>query len=209
MLGLMTVQPSPTPNPRCGSSGGVSATKERLPPAHADPLQCLIFANTLSTSSSACAETVHRQLNELNELCPFDVANLELRWEGLTCQQSLQSLERLMGEAALPGAKTAKQSGHGEFDAVACSDSESPNQRRLFLIGILLNEPGGAALPAACRRLLIAAALLAAARLRLVGLPDAAAIGFVRRLGGSRSCGRCPEPCTRRRSGPGCFDPLP
>jgi alkanesulfonate monooxygenase SsuD/methylene tetrahydromethanopterin reductase-like flavin-dependent oxidoreductase (luciferase family) len=42
--------------------------------------------------------TVARQLRELHEEAPFDVANVEVRWEGLTHEQVKNSLRRLMEE---------------------------------------------------------------------------------------------------------------
>lgn len=41
-------------------------------------------------------ETVVRQLRDLQQEAPFDVANLELRWAGLSHEQTLGSLRRLM-----------------------------------------------------------------------------------------------------------------
>jgi len=41
-------------------------------------------------------ETVVRRLRELQREAPFDVANLELRWDGLSHEQTLESLRRLM-----------------------------------------------------------------------------------------------------------------
>lgn len=40
-------------------------------------------------------ETVMSELNKLNEEAPFDVANLELRWAGLSHKDTLESLRRL------------------------------------------------------------------------------------------------------------------
>ena len=40
--------------------------------------------------------SVARQLRDLHAMCPFDVLNVELRWDGLTHGQVLQSLRRLM-----------------------------------------------------------------------------------------------------------------
>jgi len=40
--------------------------------------------------------SVARQLRALHAMCPFDVLNVELRWDGLTHGQVLQSLQRLM-----------------------------------------------------------------------------------------------------------------
>jgi alkanesulfonate monooxygenase SsuD/methylene tetrahydromethanopterin reductase-like flavin-dependent oxidoreductase (luciferase family) len=45
-------------------------------------------------------ESVARQLRALHEQVPFDVANLEFRWAGLSHEQVLGSLERLMKEVA-------------------------------------------------------------------------------------------------------------
>jgi alkanesulfonate monooxygenase SsuD/methylene tetrahydromethanopterin reductase-like flavin-dependent oxidoreductase (luciferase family) len=42
--------------------------------------------------------TVARSLRELHAQCPFDVANLEIRWAGLTHEQVHDSLARLMSE---------------------------------------------------------------------------------------------------------------
>jgi alkanesulfonate monooxygenase SsuD/methylene tetrahydromethanopterin reductase-like flavin-dependent oxidoreductase (luciferase family) len=42
-------------------------------------------------------ESVARQLVELHGRCPFDVANVEVRWAGLAHAQVRRSLERLMG----------------------------------------------------------------------------------------------------------------
>ncbi len=41
-------------------------------------------------------ESVARQLLDLHRLVPFDVANVEVRWEGLTHEQVKESLTRLM-----------------------------------------------------------------------------------------------------------------
>jgi alkanesulfonate monooxygenase SsuD/methylene tetrahydromethanopterin reductase-like flavin-dependent oxidoreductase (luciferase family) len=41
-------------------------------------------------------DTVARQLLDLHQCCAFDVANVEVRWAGLSHQQVRQSLERLM-----------------------------------------------------------------------------------------------------------------
>ena len=45
-------------------------------------------------------ESVARQLNELHEQVPYDVANLEVRWDGLTHEQSMSSLTRLAESVA-------------------------------------------------------------------------------------------------------------
>jgi alkanesulfonate monooxygenase SsuD/methylene tetrahydromethanopterin reductase-like flavin-dependent oxidoreductase (luciferase family) len=45
-------------------------------------------------------ETVARQLNELHDRVLYDVANLEVRWEGLSHELTLQSLTRLAEEVA-------------------------------------------------------------------------------------------------------------
>jgi alkanesulfonate monooxygenase SsuD/methylene tetrahydromethanopterin reductase-like flavin-dependent oxidoreductase (luciferase family) len=42
-------------------------------------------------------DSVLEQLRALRQACPFDVANLELRWEGLSHEQTLGSLRELMG----------------------------------------------------------------------------------------------------------------
>jgi alkanesulfonate monooxygenase SsuD/methylene tetrahydromethanopterin reductase-like flavin-dependent oxidoreductase (luciferase family) len=44
-------------------------------------------------------ESVARQLVQLHQAAPFDVANLEVRWEGLTHAQVLDSLRRFMKDA--------------------------------------------------------------------------------------------------------------
>ena len=41
-------------------------------------------------------ESVARQLRELHAQLPFDVANVEVRWTGLTHEQVRDSLRRLM-----------------------------------------------------------------------------------------------------------------
>src|SRR5205814_9080786 len=43
-------------------------------------------------------QKVARELLELHVAAPFDVANLELRWAGLSHSLVMESLERLMGE---------------------------------------------------------------------------------------------------------------
>jgi alkanesulfonate monooxygenase SsuD/methylene tetrahydromethanopterin reductase-like flavin-dependent oxidoreductase (luciferase family) len=44
-------------------------------------------------------QSVARQLAELHAQVPFDIANVELRWEGLSHEQVLDSLTRLMRDA--------------------------------------------------------------------------------------------------------------
>jgi len=43
-------------------------------------------------------ETVVQRLHELHQEVPFDVANLELRWAGLSHEQTLEGLRRLMNQ---------------------------------------------------------------------------------------------------------------
>ena len=56
-------------------------------------------------------ESVARQLQELHEQVPFDVANVEVRWAGLTHDLVRDSLRRLM-EEVMPLSK-AEQPTHG------------------------------------------------------------------------------------------------
>ena len=48
-------------------------------------------------------ETVARQLRELHEQVPFDVANVEVRWDGLSHELVRDSLTRLMSAFDLEG----------------------------------------------------------------------------------------------------------
>jgi len=43
-------------------------------------------------------ETVARQLQVLHEYCPYDVANLEVRWPGLSCEATRECLQLLAQE---------------------------------------------------------------------------------------------------------------
>lgn len=56
------------------------------------------------------AKTVARQLSELNAHAPFDVANVEVRWEGLSRDAIHDCMERLAGEL---GVSATCQHGRG------------------------------------------------------------------------------------------------
>ena len=76
------------------SSGGASARKARSPPIPPSPRDPKTSAATPSTSSSAGPSPSPRQLLALHEEVPFDVANVEVRWAGLSHQLVCDSLRR-------------------------------------------------------------------------------------------------------------------
>jgi alkanesulfonate monooxygenase SsuD/methylene tetrahydromethanopterin reductase-like flavin-dependent oxidoreductase (luciferase family) len=59
-------------------------------------------------------QTVARKLMELHQTVPFDVANVEVRWAGLSHEQVCDSLRRLMRDV-IPAIKAA---GYGSTAAV-------------------------------------------------------------------------------------------
>ena len=95
-LARMMRVPLPAPSRPCERSGGGSGRKERSPPRRlsltrpqdlcAHPINFIVGG----------AESVAQQLRELHEQAPFDVANVEVRWAGLTHELVRDNLRRLM-----------------------------------------------------------------------------------------------------------------
>ena len=77
------------------SSGGDSSRKERSPPRPRSPRGPRICAHPINFIVGG-PESVARQLRELYDQVPFDVANVEVRWAGLTHELVRDSLRRLM-----------------------------------------------------------------------------------------------------------------
>ena len=97
---------------RSGRSGGGSAPRARSPPRPTSPTTRRPLAHPINFLVGG-PETVARSLLELHAETPFDVLNAEVRWAGLSHEQTLDSLRRLIEDVAprlaLAGPATAQR----------------------------------------------------------------------------------------------------
>ena len=95
-----TTPHSRSPSRRSGPSGDDSAQEGKIPADTTEPADPADLCGHPINFIVGGPEAVARQLLELHAQSPFDVANVEVRWAGLSHEQTLESVRRLMEDVA-------------------------------------------------------------------------------------------------------------